>query len=140
MIARLLTMLKTRPTAIRWLCLFAFLGLVSPTVINYSPYPLTWDESYYLGRIICTNHAIYDFSLSRLNECLAITRKGPIMDLVNLPWGRVGGTDRGIGLAFVGLAFFISVLVLATYVTCQRRRIPPVPLLLAAAAIGLTPL
>jgi hypothetical protein len=119
--------------------LLAFLGLVSPTVINYSPYPLPWDESYYLGRIICTNHAVYDISLSRLNECLAITRKGPIMDLVNLPWGRVGGTERGIGLAFIGLAVFIWILVLATYVTCLRSGIPPGSLLLAAATICLTP-
>jgi hypothetical protein len=119
--------------------LFAFLGLVSPTVINYAPCPLPWDESYYLGRVICTNHAVYDFSLSRLNECLAATHKGPIMGLVNLPWGRAGGTDRGIGLAFVGLAFFIWILVLATYLTCVRSGIPPGSLLLAAATICFTP-
>ena len=139
MTSRLLAKLKPGPVATRWLLLFAFLGLVSPTVINYAPYSLQWDESYYLGRIICTNHAVYDLSLSRLNECLAITRKGPIMDLVNLPWGRVGGTYRGIGLAFVGLAVFIWILVLATYRTCIRSGIPPGSLLLAAATIFLTP-
>jgi hypothetical protein len=139
MIARLLTKLKLGPVATRWLLLFAFLGLVSPTVINYSPYPLPWDESYYLGRVICTNHAVYDFSLAHLSECLATTHKGPIMGLVNLPWGRAGGTERGIGLAFVGLALFIWILALATYVTCLRSGIPPGALLLAAAAICLTP-
>jgi hypothetical protein len=137
-IARLLTRLKSH-LATRWMLLFAFLALVSPTVINYSPYRLTWDESYYLGRVICTNHAVYDFSLSRLNECLAITRKGPIMGLVNLPWGKAGGTDRGIGLAFVGLAIFIWILALTTYLTCVRSGIPPGSLLLAAATICLTP-
>ena len=130
---------KTGPVATRWMLLLAFLGLVSPTVINYSPYPLPWDESYYLGRIICTNHAVYDFSLSRLKECLSETHKGPIMGLVNLPWGRVGGTERGIGLAFVGLAFFIWILILATYRTCLHSGIPPGSLLLAAATICLTP-
>ena len=139
MIPRLLTRLKLGPVATRWVLLFAFLGLVSPTVINYAPYPLPWDESYYLGRIICTNHAVYDFSLSRLSECLAATHKGPIMGLVNLPWGRAGGTERGIGLAFVGLALFTWFLVLATYVACLRSGIPPCSLLLAAAAICLTP-
>jgi hypothetical protein len=119
--------------------LFAFLGLVSPTVINYSPYSLQWDESYYLGHIVCTNHAVYHFSLFRLSECLAAIKKGPIMGLVNLPWGRVGGTERGIGLAFVGLALFIWILVLATYRTCVRSGIPPGSMLLAAATICLTP-
>jgi len=139
MVVRLLTRLKPGPVATRWVLLFAFLGLVSPTVINYTPYPLPWDESYYLGRIICTNHAVYDFSLSRLSECLATTHKGPIMGLVNLPWGKVGGTELGIGLAFVGLALFIWILVLVTYLTCLRAGIPPGPLLLAAATICFTP-
>ncbi len=138
-ISQLLARLKSRPVATRRLLLFAFLCMVSPTVINYSSYPLQWDESYYLGNIICTNHAVYDFSWSRLNECLAATKKGPIMSLVNLSWGRAGGTDRGIGLAFVGLAFFIWTLVLITYLTCRRAGIPPGSLLLAAAAICLTP-
>ena len=139
MISRLLARFKPGPTPSQWLLLFAFLGLVSPTVIKYSPYPLSWDESYYLGRIICTNHAVYDFSLARLNECLAITRKGPIMDLVNLPWGTGGGTYRGIGLAFVGLAIFIWMLVVSTYRTCLRSGIPTGSLLLAAATICSTP-
>jgi len=136
---RLMTRLKPEPDVIPWIWLFAFLGLVSPTVINYAPYPLPWDESYYLGRVICTNHAVYDFRLSRLNECLATTHKGPIMGLVNLPWGRFGGTERGIGLAFVGLALFIWILVLTTCLTCRRAGIPPGSLLLAAAAICFTP-
>jgi hypothetical protein len=139
MISRLRTRFKPGPSATRWLSLFAFLVLVFPTVINYSPYPLPWDESYYLGHIICTNHAVYDFSLSRLNECLAASKKGPIMGLVDLPWGRAGGIYRGIGLAFVGLAFFIWILVLATYRTCMRSGIPPGSLLLAAVTICLTP-
>jgi len=123
----------------RWTSLFVFVGLVSPVVINYSPYPLPWDESYYLGRVVCTNHAVYDLSLSELKECLAATHKGPVMGLINLPWGRVGGTYEGIGLAFVGLALFIWILILLTYVICVRAGIQSWPLLLAAAAIGLTP-
>ncbi len=138
-ISRLITRFKPGPAVAKWLLLLAFLGLVSPTVINYAPYPLAWDESYYLGRVICTNHAVYDFSLYRLNECLATTHKGPIMGLVNLPFGRVGGTELGIGLAFVGLALFIWILVLTTYLTCLRSGIPPGSLLLAAAAICFTP-
>ena len=138
-IARLLGILSGRPPLIRLLCLFAFLGLVSPTVIKYSPYPLPWDEAYYLNRIICANQAVYDFSLSRLSDCLEHTHKGPIMEVVNLPWGRAGGTERGIGLAFVGLALFIWVLILATYWTCLYCGVQPTTLLLAGAAIGLTP-
>jgi hypothetical protein len=138
-IAGRLARFKPGPPVSRWLLLFAFLGLISPTVINYSPYPLPWDESYYLGRVICTNHAVYDFTLSRLSECLATTHKGPIMGLINLPWGRVGGTYRGIGLAFFGLALFVWILVLITYLTCLRAGIPPGSLLLAAATIGFTP-
>src|SRR5262249_46885995 len=128
-----------KPGAVRWITLFAFLGLVSPTVINYSRYPLSWDESYYLNRIICTNQAVYHFSWMRLGDCLEHTHKGAIMELVNLPWGPVGGTERGIGLAFVGLAVFIWVLILATYRTCLYCGFPPITLLLAGAAIGLTP-
>src|SRR5205823_13397039 len=109
------------------------------TVINYSPYPLTWDESYYLNRIICANQAVYHFSWSRLNECLAHTHKGPIMELVNLPWGPAGGTERGIGLAFVGLALFILMLILLTYRTCLRGGILTSSLLLASVTICLTP-
>jgi len=138
-IAALPTRSKQVSSVIIWLSLFAFVGLVSPTVINYSPYPLPWDESYYLGRVVCTNHAVYDLSLSELKECLATTHKGPIMGLINLPWGRVGGTYEGIGLAFVGLALFIWILILLTYATCQRAGIQSGPLLLAAATIGLTP-
>jgi len=137
-VTRLVTTLKARPAVIRWMGLFAFLALLSPTVINYTPYPLAWDESYYLNRIICANQAFYDFSLSRLSECLAHTHKGPIMELVNLPWGHAGGTEQGIGLAFVGLALFIWVLILVTYHTCLQCGISPIFLLLSAATIGLT--
>src|SRR5258708_7024450 len=133
------TMFKERPGAIRWIGLFAFLALVSPTVINYTPYPLAWDESYYLNRIICANQSFYGFSLSRLTECLEHTHKGPIMELVNLPWGRAGGTEQGMGLAFVGLALFIWVLILVAYRTCLQCAISPISLLLSAATIGLTP-
>jgi hypothetical protein len=108
-------------------------------VINYTPYPLAWDESYYLNRVICANQAVYDLSVSRLSECLAHTHKGPIMEVVNLPWGRAGGTERGIGLAFVGLALFIWILILVTYRTCLVSGIPPGSLLLAAVTIGCTP-
>jgi hypothetical protein len=138
-IVRVFTMLKERPGAIRWIGLFAFLALLSPTVINYSSYPLAWDESYYLNRIICANQAFYGFSLSRLSECLEHTHKGPIMELVNLPWGRAGGSEQGMGLAFVGLALFIWVLILVTYRICLQCAISPISLLLSAATIGLTP-
>ena len=137
-LAPLMTRLKSGPI-VEWICLFAFVGLVSPTVINYAPYALAQDESYYLHRMVCVNHAVYDFSLSRLDECLSSTHKGPIMEVVNLPWGRAGGTERGIGLAFVSLALFIWILVLATCLTCLRGGIPPGPLLLAGAAIYFTP-
>ncbi len=132
--------LKHSPAAVWGGCLFAFLGLVSSTVINYSPYNLAWDEAYYLHRAICMNHAVYDLSLARITECLAGTHKGPIIELVDLPWGRTGGTDWGMGLAFVGLALFIWIMVLATYLTCLRGRIPPTSLLLGAGCICLTPL
>ena len=55
--------------------LFGFLVLVSPTVINYRPYSLGWDEAYYLNRIICTNQAVYHLSLSRLDDCLACSEE-----------------------------------------------------------------
>ena len=112
---------------------------MSPTVINYAPYRLAWDEAYYLHRAICMSHPFYDFSMSRVNECLAHTHKGPIIELVNFPWGRAGGTNWGIGLAFVGLALLISLVVLTTYLTCVRSSIPRSCLLLGAASIGLTP-
>ena len=131
--------LKDCPVIFRWVSLFVFVGLVSPTVINYTPYPLAWDESYYLHRIICMNRAVYDLNWSRVTECLAGMHKAPIVGLINLPWGRAGGTDWGIGLAFVGLALFIWIMVLATYLTCMRGGIPPTSLLLGAASIYLTP-
>lgn len=131
--------LQRRPTVVRWVLILTFLGLVSPTVINYAPYRLAWDEAYYLNRAICMNHAFYDFSLSQVNQCLAHTHKGPIIELVNLPWGRAGGSNWGIGLAFVGLALLIWLVVLATYLACVRSCIPPSCLLLAAASICLTP-
>lgn len=124
----------------RWVLLATFLILVSPTVISYSPYPLSWDESYYLGRVICTNQAAYRFSMSALKECLAGTLKGPIMGFVNLPWGPVGGTERGIGLSFIGLTILIWILVVLTYRVCLRGGIPTGPLLLAAVTICLSPL
>src|SRR5215469_13089238 len=105
--------------------LLGFLALVSPTVINYRPYSLGWDEAYYLNRIICTNQAVYHLSLSRLDDCLAHTHKGPIMQVINLPWGKAGGMERGIGLAFVGLALFIWIFILTTYCTCLRAGIQP---------------
>ncbi len=138
-VAQFLTRFKPGPIGIEWICLFAFVGLVSPTVINYSPYALAQDESYYLHRMVCVNHAVYDFSLSGLDECLSATHKGPIMEVVNLPWGRAGGTEKGIGLAFVSLTIFIWVLALTTYVICLRAGIQPGTLLLAAAAICFTP-
>jgi len=131
--------LSSGPPALQWQLFFVFLALVSPVVINYSGYSLTWDESYYLGRIICINQAVYDFRLSHLNDCFVHTHKGPIMGLVNLLWGRAGGTERGIGLAFVGLAIFIWILIVATYRTCLQSGISQISLLLAACTICLTP-
>jgi hypothetical protein len=122
----------------RGILLFGFLALVSPTIINYRPYPLGWDEAYYLNRIICTNQAVYHLSLSRLDDCLAHTHKGPVMQVINVPWGKAGGTERGIGLAFVGLALFIWTFILITYCTCLRGGIHPALLLLAAATICLS--
>ncbi len=127
------------PRGGQWVLLLACLGLVSPTVINYTPYRLAWDESFYLNRAVCMNHAVYDFSLSRVDECLAHAAKGPIMVLIDLPWGRAGGSDWGVGLAFVGLALFIWIFALATFLTCMRCGTPSTCLLLAAAAICLTP-
>ena len=108
---------------------FAFLGLASPTVINYAPYGLSWDPAYYLHNALCMNHAVYDFSLSGVTKCLSITAKGPIMELLGLPWGRVGGTYWGVGLAFVALGLFVWTQALATYLTCIRSGIPLISLL-----------
>ncbi len=131
--------LKDDSNVTLWLSLLVFLGLISPTIINYTPYGLSWDPAYYLHNAVCMNHAVYDFSLTRVAECLSKTSKGPIMELFSLPWGRTGGTFWGIGLAFVGLALFIWIMVLATYLTCMRGGIPITPLLLGAASIYLTP-
>src|SRR5579862_3074813 len=131
--------LERRPLLVHLVCLFAFLGLAAPTVISYAPYGLSWDPAYYLHNAVCLNHAVYDFSLSRMAECLTNTTKGPIMDLFTLPWGRTGGTIWGVGLAFVGLAFFTWILVLVTYLTCVRAGIPQTSVLTAGASICLTP-
>src|SRR5262249_16028421 len=115
----------------QWMFLFAFAGLIAPTVINSLPCTLEWDEAYYLNRIICTNQAVYNRSWSSLGSCLANTHKGPVMQIVNLPWASTGGKERGIGLAFLGLALFIWVLALVTYSTCLRAGIAPGSLLLS---------
>ena len=135
----MLAWLKAKPRLLTWVYLFAFVGLVAPTVINYRSYPLTWDESYYLNRTICGNQAVYALSLPRLADCLAHTHKGAIIYLVNLPWGKIGGSERGIGLAFVGLALLIWGLILLTYRTCLYAGIRPEILLLVAGTICLTP-
>jgi hypothetical protein len=139
LISRLFATFKGDFSVARWFLPFAFLGLASPTVINYSPQPLAWDEAYYLHRAICMNHAAYSFRWSRVTECLASTHKGPVIELIDLPWGRVGGTDWGVGLAFVALALFVWLLVLTTYLTCLGGGIPPMSLLLAAGTVCLTP-
>jgi hypothetical protein len=77
--------------------------------------------------------------LQRISECLANTAKGPIMDFIILPWGRTGGSYKGIGLAFVGLALLIWLMVIGTYLVCMRCGIPRITLLLAAISICLIP-
>jgi hypothetical protein len=130
---------KLGSSAAEWLFLFLFVALVSPTVISYSPYQLSWDESYYLGQAICANQAVYAFNATHLSGCMDESFKGPIMQVINLPWGKAGGTELGIGLAFVGLALVIWILVLSTYLACRLIGIPPTSLLLAGATIALTP-
>lgn len=136
----ILERLKAKPSLMNWMCLLAFIGMVAPTVINYRPYQLAWDEAYYLGRIICVNQAVYSSSGSHFSECMANTKKGPILTLVNLPWGRTGGEERGIGLAFVGLAALVWAVVLITYGMSLSSGMSPPTLLLAALAIASTPL
>jgi hypothetical protein len=132
--------LRAKPHLMTWICLFTFVGLVAPTVVNYRPCQLAWDEAYYLGRIICVNQAFYSPSWSHFSECMANTKKGPILTVVNLPWGRTGGEEHGIGLAFVGLALLVWTVVLTTYGISLRGGISLPALLLAALAIASTPL
>jgi hypothetical protein len=136
----ILERLKAKPSLMNWICLLASVALVGPTVINYRPYQLAWDEAYYLGRIICVNQAVYSSSWSHFSECMANTKKGPILTVVNLPWGRTGGEEHGIGLAFVGLALLVWAVVLTTYGISLKGGISRPALLLAALAIASTPL
>jgi len=61
------------------------------------------------------------------------------MEFITLPWGRTGGSYGGIGLAFVGLALVIWLMVMATYLVCMRGGVPRITLLLAAISICLIP-
>jgi hypothetical protein len=139
MMSRFFTVLEGNRYIGHWISLFAFLGFVSPTVINYSHYGLSWDPAYYLHNAVCMNHAIYHFGLQRISECLSSTAKGPIMEFITLPWGSQGGSYEGIGLAFVGLALFIWLMVMATYLVCMRGGVPRITLLLAAISMCLIP-
>jgi hypothetical protein len=139
MISQYFLKLKPDPIIAAWISLVTFLGLEFRTIINYAPYPLSWDEAYYLHRAVCMNQAVYSLSWSRVTDCLAGTHKGPIVELLGLPWGSVGGTYGGVGLTFVALGLFVWILALLTYLVCIRGGIPVASLLLGAAAIGLTP-
>src|SRR5260370_23543218 len=75
-----------------------FMALIAPTIINYQPYRLQWDEAYYAHRIACMNHAVYSGGLREVVNCLSGTHKGPIMEALSLPWGPIGRGESGIGL------------------------------------------
>jgi hypothetical protein len=139
MISRLLSGMESGPALPLWFLLFIALGFTSPTIINYSPYGLAWDQAYHLHRAVCMNHAVYDLSYSQVTDCLARTHKDPITGLIALPWGRVGSTYWGVRLAFVALGIFVWILALATYATASRAAMSGWPLLLGAATICFTP-
>jgi len=119
--------------------MLAFMALMAPTIINYQPYPIQWDEAYYATRIACMNHAVYGGGVRDIVDCLAGAHKGPIMEVLSLPWGPVGGGEAGIGLAFVSLAVLLWLLAWATYATQIRSGAPAWGLVLAAACICATP-
>ena len=62
--------------------MLAFMALMAPTIINYQPYPIQWDEAYYATRIACMNHAVYGGGVRDIVDCLAGAHKGPIMRCV----------------------------------------------------------
>lgn len=118
----------------------AALVMVMPAVLDPSVQPVGWDDTHYLHRTTCLNHALFALDLPGLWSCLKEAHKSPLMSFIGLPWGPQAGTAQGLGLVFVSLAVVTFAVFLAVAEMMVRLAIPRLLILGAFAVIALNPL
>ncbi len=122
----------------RWtsvLILLACLGLAWPVVVAPAPWPVGWDDAFYLHRAACVTHALFQPALMGFNDCLSLMVKAPLMAWLAWPWGPQAATASGIGLPFVSLAVVTFGVVIALAEVMLWLAIPRVLILLVFAGL-----
>jgi len=80
---------------------------IVPTIVSYSSYSFSWDDSDYLTRSIAVNKAFWSGDRPGLRKELHNNFRPPAMTLLGLPWGRFAPEDAA-GKCFVTLAVCTS--------------------------------
>lgn len=113
--------------------------LIVPSVISYTPYRMAWDDLYFAHRALCVNQAFWNADWQGLEKCLSIMMKSPIMALLSLPWGPIGGTVQGVGLAIFSLSLLTWLFIFISFLIMLRTGVPLSALLLASLSVFLNP-
>lgn len=115
------------------------LFLVAPSVVNYTPYPMAWDDVYFLHRAACFHDAVYRLDLRGMAECYSILSKSPVMTFFMLPWGPAASGEPGVPLALLSLAILIWIFVVLIYRAAVASGASVWALTAAAMAVWLNP-
>jgi hypothetical protein len=100
---------------------------------------MAWDDLYFAHRALCVNQAFWSADCQGIGKCLSIMMKSPIMALLSLPWGPIGGTVTGVGLSIFSLALLIWIFILISFLIMLRTGVPAWTLLLGSLSIFLNP-
>ena len=114
--------------------------LIGPSIVNYTPYRLAWDDTYFLHRAVCLHQAVYRLDVAGMVECYSILSKSPILTFMTLPWGSAASGEAAISLALIALAIMIWILVLVIYRVAISAGAAIWALPIAGLAVWLNPL
>lgn len=117
----------------------AALLAIAPTIISYTPYRVTWDEADFAHSALCLNKSFWSGDLRGMIDCFDILSKSPIIPLLSLPWGPIGGTPAGVGLVIFSLALLTWVFVVTAFLIMMRASVPVWLLVPASLCVVLNP-
>jgi hypothetical protein len=116
-----------------------FLILVAPSIVNYTPYYLAWDDTYFFHRAVCFHDAVYRLDVAGMADCYSLVSKSPILTFTTLPWGPAASGEGLISMAMIALAIFIWIFVVVVYCVAVSAGAAVWPLLVAGLAVWFNP-
>ncbi|MBP2566427.1 hypothetical protein J2766_003023 [Agrobacterium tumefaciens] len=110
-----------------------FLVILSPLANSWQRISPSWDDTFFLHNGLCLARSFWEANLNAIDICMSQIAKSPIMAVLLIPAGPIGGRIEGLSVAPFVLSLAIATLILVLHHFLRLAKVPYIAILLAAS-------